>query len=100
MHRQSISVIRQKSAVDQPRTSKASLQTTHEVHYAAYSLAFGHCGGDFNTVTPSRVTKSSRCLAKILSQSCSRYWYCSSKPTASRSCCSVQVAVGWAVTLQ
>jgi len=62
--------------------------------------ALGHRGGDFNTSMPSLFTDSSRCLAKMLSRSCSRYWYRSSNPTASRSCCRVQLEVGCAVTLQ
>ena len=64
------------------------------------AFAFGQRGGDFNTSMPSLFTDSSRCLAKMLSRSCSRYWYRSSNPMASRSRCSVQAALGLAVTLQ
>jgi hypothetical protein len=63
-------------------------------------VAVGLRGGDFNTLTPSFTIDSSRCVAKMLSRSCSRYSYLSCGPIDSRNCCSVQAAVGCAVTLQ
>ena len=43
------------------------------------ALAFGQRGADFTTAIPSLLTDSSRCVAKMLSRSCSRYWYRSSE---------------------
>ena len=37
------------------------------------AFAFGLCGGDLRTVSPSRLMDSSKCLAKMLSRSWSRY---------------------------
>jgi hypothetical protein len=58
------------------------------------AFAIGLRGGDFNTLTPSFVIDSSRCLANILSRSCNRYSYRSCSPMASRNCCSAQDALG------
>jgi hypothetical protein len=51
---------RQNYAAKQPLSHQTTLQFTPEVHYAAYSLTVGLCGGDFNTLTPSRPIDSSR----------------------------------------
>jgi hypothetical protein len=83
------------SGINQSRHSRRIVPMT----LSQIALAIGHRGGDFNTVVPSRFTDSSRCFAKILSRSCSRYLYRCSNPTASRNCCSVQAEVGRAVTL-
>jgi hypothetical protein len=63
------------------------------------ALAFGQRGADFTTAIPSLLTDSSRCVAKMLSRSCSRYWYRSSEadrfaqllqgPTGARMCAEV-----------
>jgi len=39
------------------------------------ALAFGQRGADFTTAIASLLTDASRCVAKMLSRSCSRYWY-------------------------
>src|SRR5271166_6909772 len=80
-------ITRQNYSAKEPFPHQTALELTPEVHYAAYSLAFGQRGGDFATAIPSLLTDSSRCVAKMLSRSCSRYWYRSPKPTASRNCC-------------
>jgi hypothetical protein len=57
------------SGISQSKHSRRIVPMTR----SQMELAIGLRGGNFNTVIPSRPIDSSRCLAKMLSRSCSRY---------------------------
>jgi hypothetical protein len=61
------------------------------------------CGlrtGVLMTLSPMRATEASSRVEKIASRSCRIKRYVWSEGIASRSYCSVQAALGWAVTLR
>lgn len=84
------------SGINQSKHSRRIVPMTR----SQIAFAVGLCGGDFSMLRPSALIDSSRCFAKMPSRSWSRYRCFPSSPTTSRNCCSVQSALGCAVTFR